>query len=154
MTGLAVLVVNTEISQAHKLEALRSCSGFEVLLRLAVFENFKGVRVEIIEEAALACIGIGYGKEVVVKPYLGVGAVFPTGSKDDAVEVSHETLKAICEAVSIPVVAIGGITVNNTPELAGSGICGIAVISAIYGQKDIYQATVSLKKVTEEMVRI
>ena len=80
--------------------------------------------------------------------------MFPTGSKDDAVEVSHETLKAICEAVSIPVVAIGGITVNNTPELAGSGICGIAVISAIYGQKDIYQATVSLKKVTEEMVRI
>lgn len=86
--------------------------------------------------------------------YLGVGAVFPTGSKDDAVEVSHETLKAICEAVSIPVVAIGGITVNNTPELAGSGICGIAVISAIYGQKDIYQATVSLKKVTEEMVGV
>ena len=81
------------------------------------------------------------------------GAVFPTGSQVDAVEVSHETLKAICEAVSIPVVAIGGITVNNTPELAGSGICGIAVISAIYGQKDIYQATVSLKKVTEEMVR-
>ena len=75
MTGLAVLVVNAEISQAHKLEALRSCSGFEVLLRLAVFENFKGVRVEIIEEAALACIGIGDGKEVVVQPYLGVGAV-------------------------------------------------------------------------------
>ena len=77
----------------------------------------------------------------------------PTGSKDDADDVSFETLKAICEAVSIPVVAIGGITAENTPQLAGSGICGIAVISAIYGQKDIYKATASLKKITREMVR-
>ena len=85
--------------------------------------------------------------------YLGVGAVFPTGSKDDAVEVSHETLKAICDAVSIPVVAIGGITRENTRELAGSGICGIAVISAIYGQKDVKEAAMRLRKATEEMVR-
>lgn len=84
--------------------------------------------------------------------YLGVGAVFPTGSKDDAVEVSHETLKAICQAVSIPVVAIGGITLNNTPELSGTGICGIAVISAIYAQKDIKEAAASLKKVTFDTV--
>ena len=108
-------------------------------------DKILGVSAQTVEQAVLA--------EKRGADYLGVGAVFPTGSKDDAVEVSHETLKAICEAVSIPVVAIGGITVNNTPELAGSGICGIAVISAIYGQKDIYQATASLKKVTEEMVR-
>ena len=109
-------------------------------------DKILGVSAQTVEQAVLA--------EKRGADYLGVGAVFPTGSKDDAVEVSHETLKAICEAVSIPVVAIGGITVNNTPELAESGICGIAVISAIYGQKDIYQATVSLKKVTEEMVRV
>ena len=109
-------------------------------------DKILGVSAQTVEQAVLA--------EKRGADYLGVGAVFPTGSKDDAVEVSHETLKAICEAVSIPVVAIGGITVNNTPELAGSGICGIAVISAIYGQKDIYQATVSLKKVTEEMVGV
>ena len=109
-------------------------------------DKILGVSAQTVEQAVLA--------EKRGADYLGVGAVFPTGSKDEAVEVSHETLKAICEAVSIPVVAIGGITVNNTPELAGSGICGIAVISAIYGQKDIYQATVSLKKVTEEMVRV
>ncbi len=109
-------------------------------------DKILGVSAQTVEQAVLA--------EKRGADYLGVGAVFPTGSKDDAVEVSHETLKAICEAVSIPVVAIGGITVNNTHELAGSGICGIAVISAIYGQEDIYQATVSLKKVTEEMVRI
>ena len=109
-------------------------------------DKILGVSAQTVEQAVLA--------EKRGADYLGVGAVFPTGSKDDAVEVSHETLKEICEAVSIPVVAIGGITVNNTPELAGSGICGIAVISAIYGQKDIYQATVSLKKVTEEMVGV
>ncbi|MBQ3369587.1 MAG: thiamine phosphate synthase [Mogibacterium sp.] len=109
-------------------------------------DKILGVSAQTVEQAVLA--------EKRGADYLGVGAVFPTGSKDDAVEVSRETLKAICDAVSIPVVAIGGITVNNTPELAGSGICGIAVISAIYGQKDIYQATVSLKKVTEEMVRV
>lgn len=107
-------------------------------------DKILGVSAQTVEQAILA--------EKRGADYLGVGAVFPTGSKDDAEEVSYETLKAICEAVSIPVVAIGGITINNTHELAGSGICGIAVISAIYGQKDIYEATVSLKKVTEEMV--
>ena len=84
--------------------------------------------------------------------YLGVGAVFPTGSKDDAKPVTHEMLRAITEAVHIPVVAIGGITEENTPTLAGSGIDGIAVISAIFGQKDIPEATKRLRKVTEAMV--
>ena len=63
-------------------------------------------------------------------------------------------IKEIQEAVSIPVIAIGGITRDNTKELAGSGICGIAVISAIYAQKDIPAATADLKKVTEEMVNM
>lgn len=85
--------------------------------------------------------------------YLGVGAVFPTGSKDDAEDVSYDTLKAICQAVSIPVVAIGGITLENTPALAGSGICGVAVISAIYAKDNIREAAASLKKVTTEMVK-
>lgn len=85
--------------------------------------------------------------------YLGVGAVFPTGSKDDAEDVSFETLKAICQAVDIPVIAIGGITKENVSELKGSGICGIAVISAIFAQKDIKAATKELKKRTMDMVR-
>ena len=85
--------------------------------------------------------------------YLGVGAVFPTGSKDDAEDVPFETLKAICEAVSIPVIAIGGITKDNVKELAGSGICGIAVISAIYAQPDIRKAAQDLKIATAEMVK-
>lgn len=85
--------------------------------------------------------------------YLGVGAVFPTGSKDDAENVSFETLKAICQAVDIPVIAIGGITKENVSELKGSGICGIAVISAIFAQKDIKAATKELKKRTMDMVQ-
>ena len=85
--------------------------------------------------------------------YLGVGAVFPTGSKADAVEVSHETVKAICEAVEIPVIAIGGITADNVKELADTGICGIAVISAIFAQKDIEGAATNLKSRTQEMLK-
>ena len=66
-----------------------------------------GVSAQTVEQAVLA--------EKRGADYLGVGAVFPTGSKDDAVEVSHETLKAICEAVSIPVIAIGGEALNRSP---------------------------------------
>ena len=85
--------------------------------------------------------------------YLGVGAVFPTGSKDDAEDVSFETLKAICQAVSIPVIAIGGITQGNIKELSGSGICGIAVISAIYAKKDVKAAAAALRTATLDMVK-
>ncbi len=108
-------------------------------------DKILGVSAQTVEQAVLA--------EQQGADYLGVGAVFPTGSKDDAVDVPFETLKAICEAVSIPVVAIGGITLENTPELAGTGICGIAVISAIYAQKDIREAASALKKVIAETVQ-
>ena len=103
-----------------------------------------GVSAQTVEQAVLA--------EKHGADYLGVGAVFPTGSKDDADDVSYETLKAICEAVSIPVIAIGGITQENVKELAGSGICCIAVISAIYAQQDIRKASEDLKKETQRMV--
>ena len=104
-----------------------------------------GVSAQTVEQAILA--------EKHGADYLGVGAVFPTSSKDDATEVPFETLKAICEAVSIPVIAIGGITEDNVKELAGSGICGIAVVSAIYGQKEIRKASKELKAATEEMLK-
>ncbi|HJA65715.1 MAG TPA: thiamine phosphate synthase [Candidatus Mediterraneibacter cottocaccae] len=84
--------------------------------------------------------------------YLGVGAVFPTGSKADAAEVEHETLRRICDAVDIPVIAIGGITRDNVLELRGTGICGIAVISAIFAKQDIEAAAADLKEQTEKML--
>jgi thiamine-phosphate pyrophosphorylase len=84
--------------------------------------------------------------------YLGVGAVFPTGSKEDAQDVSLDTLKAICLAVDIPVVAIGGINKENVWQLQGSGIDGIAVISAIFGQPDIQEAANELKQIMLQMI--
>ena len=81
-----------------------------------------------------------------------MGAVFPTGTKADANAVSYDTLREICAAVSIPVIAIGGITRDNVTELSGSGICGIAVISAIFAQKDIVSATKDLKEQTLRML--
>lgn len=84
--------------------------------------------------------------------YLGVGAVFPTGSKADAVEVDHDTVQAICDAVNIPVVAIGGITKDNIHELDGLGLDGISVISAIFAQPDIEAATRDLKQRSIDMV--
>lgn len=103
-----------------------------------------GVSAQTVEQAELA--------EKHGADYLGVGAVFPTGSKNDAIEVSFETLQEICEHVHIPVIAIGGITRDNVVELSQSGICGIAVISAIFGQTNIEAATADLKKQTKKML--
>ena len=91
-----------------------------------------GVSAQTVEQALLA--------EKNGADYLGVGAV------------SHETLKAICKAVHIPVIAIGGIGKENVMQLAHTGICGIAVISAIFAQQDIEAATKELKEKTKEMV--
>ena len=103
-----------------------------------------GVSAQTVEQAVLA--------EQNGADYLGVGAVFPTGSKADALEVSHDTLKAICKAVKIPVIAIGGISKENILELSGSGVCGIAVISAIFAKDDIEEAARELRGLTEKMV--
>ena len=75
-----------------------------------------------------------------------------TGTKTDAREVEHSVLKEICTKVDIPVVAIGGITQDNVKELSGSGINGVAVISAIFAQKDIETATAKLKSCVEQIV--
>ncbi len=84
--------------------------------------------------------------------YLGAGAVFPTASKQDAGKLSKETLQAICRAVEIPVVAIGGINAQNIVELAGSGIAGVAVISAIFGAKEITAAAKDLREKVEKII--
>ena len=103
-----------------------------------------GVTAKTIEQAQLA--------EQNGADYLGVGAVFYTTSKADAREITHETLKEICSAVQIPVVAIGGITSENVTQLTGSGIDGIAVISAIFAQDDIRSAAKALKEQTARVV--
>ena len=83
--------------------------------------------------------------------YLGLGAVFATATKTDADTMSFETLKAICEAVDVPAVAIGGIHPGNVMRLAGSGVDGIAVVSAIFGAQDPGAATAELLTLSKKM---
>ena len=114
--------------------------------RLIGGNRILGVSVQNLEQALLA--------QRRGADYLGVGAVFPTGSKQDAEEVSHEVLGEICRKVTIPVVAIGGIHRHNIMQLAGSGISGVAVISAVFAERDIEKATLELKKAAEMMVSL
>lgn len=88
--------------------------------------------------------------------YLGAGAVFSTATKTDASRMSMETLRDICRAgraADVPVVAIGGISRDNIMELAGSGVDGAAVVSAVFSAPDIEKACRILKGLAEEMVR-
>ena len=100
-------------------------------------DKILGVSAQTVEQAVLA--------EESGADYIGVGSVFPTSTKLDAEAVSLETLKEICKAVSIPVVAIGGINKDNAIKLAGSGIDGIAVVSAIFAQENITAAARELR---------
>ncbi len=103
-----------------------------------------GVSAQTVEQAILA--------ERSGADYLGVGAVFATSTKADADTVSHDTLKEICAAVSIPVVAIGGIYHHNILALKGTGVDGVALVSAIFASKDITAACKELKALSQEMV--
>ncbi len=104
-----------------------------------------GVSVHTVEEARQA---VQDGAD-----YLGLGAVFPTSTKADADPMPHDTLRAICNAVPIPVVAIGGISQDNLLRLSGSGVDGVALVSAIFSAEDIEGTCRDLRALSEEMVR-
>ncbi len=78
--------------------------------------------------------------------YLGVGAVFPSPTKKTAIRITRDQLQEICGSVAIPAVAIGGITLDNVLQIRGGGMCGIAVVSALFGAKDIRQAASELRR--------
>lgn len=82
--------------------------------------------------------------------YLGVGAVFGTSTKKDAKTISPQILREIVQSVNIPVVAIGGINLQNILQLKGLGIAGVAVVSGILAQKDIKQTTKKFVKILTE----
>lgn len=84
--------------------------------------------------------------------YIGAGAVFSTSTKEDAKIMSFDELKRICDSVSIPVVAIGGITEENIMELSGSGIAGAAVVSAIFAKEDVTVPSARLLTLIEKML--
>lgn len=83
--------------------------------------------------------------------YLGVGAVFPSPTKKNAIRITAEKLKEICSSVSVPAVAIGGISLDNVSEIKGCGMSGIAVVSAIFASDDIQKAASELKEKAKEV---
>lgn len=85
--------------------------------------------------------------------YLGLGAVFSTSTKLDVDNMSAETLKAICDSVDVPTVAIGGIAKKNILQLSGSGVDGAAVVSAIFASEDPGKAAADLLVLAKEMVK-
>lgn len=107
-------------------------------------DKILGVSTQTVEEALLA--------QKMGADYLGVGAVFPTGSKDDCWVLSHDLCREICSAVTIPVVAIGGINLGNISKLSGLGFSGISLISAIFGQNDIKSAAMKLKEEVSKII--
>ena len=114
-------------------------------VRRRVGENMiLGVSVHTVEEARQA---VRDGAD-----YLGLGAVFPTNTKTDVEQMPNETLRAICDAVDVPIVAIGGINRGNILKLAGSGVDGVALVSAIFSAEDIEGTCRELRAMSEEMV--
>ena len=102
-------------------------------------DKILGVSASTVEEAKKA--------EIDSADYIGSGAVFPTATKDDADSVSEEELKEIVDSIDIPVVAIGGITVENASSLKDSGIAGFSVVSAIMSAEDPKEASEKLKEI-------
>ena len=97
-----------------------------------------GATCKTVEQARIA--------EAAGADYMGVGAVFPSPTKAGALRISNEQLCAIVSSVSIPAVAIGGISSDNIRELKGSSVSGVAVVSALFGAEDIEKAAALLKK--------
>lgn len=142
-------VINDNVELAKKVDADgvhvgQSDMEAQEVRKLLGEDKIIGVSAKTVEEALTA--------QRMGADYLGVGAVFPTGTKKDADAVSQDTLRAICDAVEIPVVAIGGITKENVRQLEGSRIAGIAVVSAIFACEDIEAGTRELKLAAERIL--
>lgn len=143
-------VINDNVELAAELDADgvhvgQSDLEAETARRILGPDKIIGVSVKTVEQALKA--------QAAGAAYLGVGAVFPTQSKQDADSITRDALTGITRAVEIPVVAIGGIQEHNIMELTGCGVHGVAVISALFAQPDIRLATQRLKALVEQIVK-
>lgn len=143
-------VINDNVELAAELDADgvhvgQSDLEAEAARRILGPDKIIGVSVKTVEQALKA--------QAAGAAYLGVGAVFPTQSKQDADSITRDALTGITRAVEIPVVAIGGIQEHNIMELTGCGVDGVAVISALFAQPDIRLATQRLKALVEQIVK-
>ena len=114
-------------------------------LRKRIGDKIIGVSADTVELALKA--------EADGADYIGVGAIYATATKTDAEVVPFETIAAICQAVTIPVVAIGGLNETNIHNLAGTGVDGVALVSAIFAKDDIVRATRELRSLSEAMTK-
>lgn len=143
------LIINDNVNVALKSGADGVHVGIDdapvaQIRRLAGSDFIIGATAKTVEQAKAA--------EESGSDYLGVGAVFPSPTKTNAIRITTEQLKEICASVSIPAVAIGGISYENVLEIKGGGMAGIAVVSAIFAAEDIRSATARLKKRALEAV--
>ena len=116
-------------------------------VRRRVGENMiLGVSVHTVEDARQA---VQDGAD-----YLGLGTVFPTSTKTDVDVMPRETLRTICGAVDVPIVAIGGLNRGNILQLSGSGVDGAALVSAIFGVENIEETCRELRALAEKMVNL
>lgn len=137
------LIINDNVNVALKSGADGVHVGIEDMpideIRRTVPDSFIiGATCKTVEQAQSA--------ERLGADYIGVGAVFPSPTKKNAVRITREHLKEICASVSIPAVAIGGISLENVDELKDGGMSGIAVVSAVFSADDIQKAASLLKE--------
>jgi len=114
-------------------------------LRKRIGDKILGVSAQTVQQAVKA--------EEDGADYIGVGAVYATSTKTDANLVALETLQKICSVISIPVVAIGGLNENNILDLTGTGVDGVALVSAIFSKMDIAKATRELHSLSWKMIK-
>lgn len=143
------LIINDNVNVALKSGADGVHVGNEDMpideIRRTVPDNFIiGATCKTVEQAQSA--------ERLGADYMGVGAVFPSPTKKNAVRITREQLKEICASVSIPAVAIGGISLENVDELKGGGMSGIAVVSAVFSADDIQKAASLLKEKSKSLI--
>ena len=161
------------IEEARRITALCHRYGVPLIVNddyeAALAAGADGVHVGI-EDTPVAAIRARAGKDFIIgataktveqaqraeregADYLGVGAVFPSPTKRNAIRITNKQLRTICASVTIPAVAIGGITQKNVASLKGSDMAGIAVVSAIFGADNILAAARSLKERAIEVTR-
>lgn len=143
------LIINDNVEVALKSGADGVHVGIEDVpvaeIRKRVSADFIiGATCKTVEQAKIA--------EAAGADYMGVGAVFPSPTKTNAVRITNAQLREIVSAVSIPAVAIGGISYDNVCEIQGSSVSGVAVVSAIFGSEDIEEATTLLKERVKAVV--
>ncbi len=145
------LIINDNVDVALKSGADGVHVGIE---DVPVAEIRKKVGGDFIIGATAKTVEQAQAAEQAGADYLGVGAVFPSPTKKNAIRITREQLKEICSSVSIPAVAIGGISLDNVLEIKGGGMEGIAVVSAIFAAENIQTATAELKEKARQVVEM